>query len=108
MIFIISLALLRGLLAQKEVPYEWFQHALCQGQDFSCYFFTNNWDQGDFRQYYLYNNLLGDGSLLGDYGLLPLLAFSGGLGGVQGGYGRKGHFISNGAAYDPAQAGCKE
>merc|ERR1719345_322612 len=59
----------------------WFQYAMCQGLDFSCFFFTNNWNQGDFGQYYLYDNLLGDGNLLGgDNSLLPILALSGGLG----------------------------
>ena len=66
----------------------WFQYAMCQGLDFSCYFFTKNWNQGDFGQYHLYDNLLGDGNLLGgDNSLLPILALSGGLsGGHHGGY----------------------
>merc|ERR1740137_65942 len=64
----------------------WFQYAMCQGQDFSCFFFTNNWNQGDFGQYYLYENLLGDGNLLGgDNSLLPILALTGGHGGGMGG-----------------------
>merc|ERR1740137_84054 len=64
----------------------WFQYAMCQGQDFSCFFFTDNWNQGDFGQYYLYDNLLGDGNLLGgDNSLLPILALSGGFGGGSGG-----------------------
>jgi len=66
----------------------WFQYAMCQGQDFSCFFFTNNWNQGDFGQYYLYDNLLGDSDFLGgDNSLLPFLALSGGLGGGMGGAG---------------------
>jgi len=66
----------------------WFQYALCQGQvqALPCYFFTNNWNQGDFGQYYLYDNLLGDGAAGGLFGgdnnALALLALSGGLGRV--------------------------
>ena len=58
----------------------WFQYSLCQGKDFLCYFFSDHWSQGDFGQYYLYDNLLADGSGLfgGDNSLLPLLALSGG------------------------------
>merc|ERR1712129_24392 len=78
----------------------WFQYAMCQGLDFSCYFFTKNWNQGDFGQYHLYDNLLGDGNLLGgDNSLLPILALSGGLsgghyGGHYGGY-HGGHHGGN-------------
>jgi len=66
----------------------WFQYALCNGQvqALPCYFFTNNWNQGDFGQYYLYDNLLGDGAAGGLFGgdndALTLLALSGGLGRV--------------------------
>jgi len=60
----------------------WFQYSLCQDKDFSCYFFSNHWSQGDFGQYYLYDNLLSgeDGLFGGDNSLLPLLAMGGGGG----------------------------
>jgi len=65
----------------------WFQYILCQQESIpslACWLFTSGWNQADFGQYYLYDNLLGDddigiAGLDGD--LLPLLAISGGLGG---------------------------
>jgi len=100
-------------LPQYSANTLWFQYAMCQGLHFSCYFFTNNWNQGDFGQYYLYDNLLGDGNLLGgDNSLLPLLALSGGLGGGlfgggQGGYGRTGYLANVATACDPANEDCE-
>merc|ERR1711942_329159 len=36
----------------------WFQYLLCQEQKITCYFFTQGWNQGDYGQYYLYQNAL--------------------------------------------------
>merc|ERR1719228_3146525 len=68
----------------------WFQYTLCQQESIpslACWLFTSNWNQGDFGQYYLYDNLLGDDALAGLDGdnVLPLLLLGGGLGG--GSYG---------------------
>merc|ERR1719369_1937892 len=62
----------------------WFQYILCQQESIpslTCWLFTSGWNQADFGQYYLYDNLLGDddvgfGGLDGD--LLPLLLLGGG------------------------------
>merc|ERR1719228_1177446 len=65
----------------------WFQYLLCQQESIpslACWLFTSGWNQADFGQYYLYDNLLGEdgaGGLGLDGDLLPLLALSGGLGG---------------------------
>merc|ERR1719318_639403 len=69
----------------------WFQYTLCQQQDLACWLFTSNWNQGDFGQYYLFDNLLGDDGLDGD-NVLPLLLLGGGkYGGIGGGvYGGDG------------------
>merc|ERR1719147_176823 len=48
---------------------------------FACYFFTQGWNQGDFGQYYLYDNLLDSSSGLTDNTLLTLAVVGGGLGG---------------------------
>merc|ERR1712002_1388787 len=63
----------------------WFQYILCQQESIpslACWLFTSGWNQAEFGQYYLYDNLLNseDGGLL-DGDLLPILAFTGGLGG---------------------------
>jgi len=58
----------------------WFQYLLCKDMSFACYFFTQGWNQGDFGQYYLYDNLL-DSSGLTDDTLLTLAVVGGGLGG---------------------------
>jgi len=71
----------------------WFQYLLCQQESIpslACWLFTSNWNQADFGQYYLYDELLdeedGIGPVLGlDGDILPLLVLSGGLGG--GAYG---------------------
>merc|ERR1712098_688055 len=47
---------------------------------FACYFFTQGWNQGDFGQYYLYDNLLDSSTGITDDTLLTL-AVVGGLGG---------------------------
>merc|ERR550519_687485 len=36
----------------------WFQYLLCHEQKISCYFFTQGWNEKEFGQYYLYENLL--------------------------------------------------
>merc|ERR1712212_359413 len=55
----------------------WFQYHLCQDQPIYCYFFTDQWRQGDFGNYYLYDNLL-KGVDFQDNSLLPLALLSGG------------------------------
>merc|ERR1711872_687302 len=59
----------------------WFQYLLCKDMSFACYFFTQGWNQGDFGQYYLYDNLLDSSSGLTDDTLLTLAVVGGGLGG---------------------------
>merc|ERR1711881_150715 len=59
----------------------WFQYLLCKDMSFACYFFTQGWNQGDFGQYYLYDNLLDSSSGLTDDALLTLAVEGGGLGG---------------------------
>merc|ERR1712240_749212 len=59
----------------------WFQYLLCKDMSFACYFFTQGWSQGDFGQYYLYDNLLDSSSGLTDDALLTLAVVGGGLGG---------------------------
>jgi len=58
----------------------WFQYLLCKDMSFACYFFTQGWNQGDFGQYYLYDNLLDSSTGITDDTLLTL-AVVGGLGG---------------------------
>merc|ERR1712179_588834 len=36
----------------------WFQYLLCHEQKISCYFFTQGWNEKEFSQYYLYENVL--------------------------------------------------
>merc|ERR1719290_332597 len=84
----------------------WFQYLLCQQESIpslACWLFTSGWNQADFGQYYLYDNLLGEdgaGGLGLDGDLLPLLALSGGLGGGSygGGYAHGGHAYGGGHA----------
>merc|ERR1711942_646766 len=59
----------------------WFQYLLCKDMSFACYFFTQGWNQGDFGQYYLYDNLLDSSAGLTDNTLLTLAVVGGGLGG---------------------------
>merc|ERR1719312_676747 len=59
----------------------WFQYLLCKDMSIACYFFTHGWNQGDFGQYYLYDNLLDSSSGLTDNTLLTLAVVGGGLGG---------------------------
>merc|ERR1712142_1264293 len=70
----------------------WFQYFLCKDQQIYCYFFTQGWNQYEYGQYYLYENLLDDqnGIFAGstDSSNLATLALLGGLGGGShyGGY----------------------
>merc|ERR1719260_384111 len=64
----------------------WFQYLLCHEQKISCYFFTQGWNEKEFGQYYLYENVfdtdfdkLGHASSGTDD--LLTLALLGGLGG---------------------------
>merc|ERR1712168_755557 len=73
----------------------WFQYILCQQESIpslACWLFTSGWNQAEFGQYYLYDNLLNseDGGLL-DGDLLPILAFTGGLGGGSYAPTHRGH-----------------
>merc|ERR1712083_766474 len=62
----------------------WFQYLLCHEQKITCYFFTDGWNDKQYGQYYLYQNVLDTGfdSLDDDDDLLTLLLLSGG-GGLQ-------------------------
>merc|ERR1712240_332859 len=69
----------------------WFQYFLCKDQQIYCYFFTQGWNQYEYGQYYLYENLLDDttGIFAGSTDSnLATLALLGGLGGgsPHGGY----------------------
>merc|ERR1712240_656056 len=63
----------------------WFQYYLCKDQQIYCYFFTQGWNQYEYGQYYLYENLLDDtNGIFGgstDSTNLATLALLGGLGG---------------------------
>merc|ERR1712042_32602 len=63
----------------------WFQYFLCKDIDLYCYFFTQGWTQGQYGQYYLYDNLLDDNTGLfagsADSSNLATIALLGGLGG---------------------------
>merc|ERR1712042_173489 len=84
----------------------WFQYFLCKDIDLYCYFFTQGWTQGQYGQYYLYDNLLDDNTGLfagsTDSSNLATIALLGGLG---GGIGQSsGYYPSYGAhAATPAQ-----
>merc|ERR1712042_432005 len=77
----------------------WFQYFLCKDIDLYCYFFTQGWTQGQYGQYYLYDNLLDDNTGLfagsSDSSNLATIALLGGLG---GGIGQpSGYYPSYGA-----------
>jgi len=63
----------------------WFQYFLCKDIDLYCYFFTQGWTQGQYGQYYLYDNLFDDNTGLfagsSDSSNLATIALLGGLGG---------------------------
>merc|ERR1712240_289455 len=84
----------------------WFQYFLCKDIDLYCYFFTQGWTQGQYGQYYLYDNLLDDNTGLfagsTDSSNLATIALLGGLG---GGIGQSsGYYPSYGAHAAPASA----
>merc|ERR1711872_367123 len=67
----------------------WFQYFLCKDQQIYSYFFTQCWNQYEYGQYYLYENLLDDtnGIFAGSTDSnLATLALLGGLGGGSPGY----------------------
>merc|ERR1712240_75053 len=76
----------------------WFQYFLCKDQQIYCYFFTQGWNQYEYGQYYLYENLLDDtNGIFGgstDSSNLATIALLGGLGGG-----------SNHGGYYPSQSG---
>merc|ERR1712142_1115297 len=83
----------------------WFQYFLCKDIDLYCYFFTQGWTQGQYGQYYLYDNLLDDNTGLfagsTDSSNLATIALLGGLG---GGIGQpSGYYPSYGAHAASAQ-----
>merc|ERR1712002_815818 len=83
----------------------WFQYFLCKDIDLYCYFFTQGWTQGQYGQYYLYDNLLDDNTGLfagsTNSSNLATIALLGGLG---GGIGQpSGYYPSYGAHAASAQ-----
>jgi len=93
----------------------WFQYILCQQESIpslACWLFTSGWNQAEFGQYYLYDNLLNseDGGFL-DGDLLPILALSGGLGGGSYAPAHGGHPVYRRSACDDGKEmtddGCK-
>merc|ERR1711942_221291 len=74
----------------------WFQYLLCKDMSFACYFFTQGWNQGDFGQYYLYDNLLDSSTGITDDTLLTLAV----VGGLGGGY-RPHYAPAHGHYYPP-------
>merc|ERR1712240_901288 len=85
----------------------WFQYFLCKDQQIYCYFFTQGWNQYEYGQYYLYENLLDDqnGIFAGssDSSNLATLALLGGLG---GGSPHSGYYPSP-SGYSQVSAGRK-
>merc|ERR1711872_896748 len=85
----------------------WFQYFLCKDQQIYCYFFTQGWNQYEYGQYYLYENLLDDqnGIFAGssDSSNLATLALLGGLG---GGSPPSGYYPSH-SGYSQVSAGRK-
>jgi len=85
----------------------WFQYFLCKDQQIYCYFFTQGWNQYEYGQYYLYENLLDDtNGIFGgssDSSNLATLALLGGLG---GGSPHSGYYPSP-SGYSQASVGRK-
>jgi len=76
----------------------WFQYFLCKDIDLYCYFFTQGWTQGQYGQYYLYDNLLDDTTGLFAGSTDSNLATIALLGGLGGGIGQpSGYYPSYGA-----------
>jgi len=101
----------------------WFQYFLCKDQQIYCYFFTQGWNQYEYGQYYLYENLLDDttGIFAGATDSnLATLALLGGLGGSPGYYpspsgysqpashGRKRRESGENSDCGPNDANCKD
>merc|ERR1712240_957575 len=84
----------------------WFQYFLCKDQQIYCYFFTQGWNQYEYGQYYLYENLLDDttGIFAGatDSNLATLAL----LGGLGGGSPHSGYYPSP-SGYSQVSAGRK-
>merc|ERR1711872_343642 len=84
----------------------WFQYFLCKDQQIYCYFFTQGWNQYEYGQYYLYENLLDDtnGIFAGatDSNLATLAL----LGGLGGGSPNSGYYPSP-SGYSQVSAGRK-
>jgi len=86
----------------------WFQYFLCKDIDLYCYFFTQGWTQGQYGQYYLYDNLLDDTTGLFAGATDSNLATIALLGGLGGGIGQpSGYYPSYGAHSAPAAQGRK-
>jgi len=86
----------------------WFQYFLCKDIDLYCYFFTQGWTQGQYGQYYLYDNLLDDTTGLFAGSTDSNLATIALLGGLGGGIGQPtGYYPSYGAHPAPAVQGRK-
>merc|ERR1719516_639437 len=85
----------------------WFQYFLCKDQQIYCYFFTQGWNQYEYGQYYLYENLLDDQNAIfagsSDSSNLATLALLGGLG---GGSPHSGYYPSP-SGYSQVSAGRK-
>jgi len=76
----------------------WFQYFLCKDIDLYCYFFTQGWTQGQYGQYYLYDNLLDDTTGLFAGATDSNLATIALLGGLGGGIGQpSGYYPTYGA-----------
>merc|ERR1712168_1594390 len=94
----------------------WVQYILCQQESIpslACWLFTSGWNQAEFGQYYLYDNLLNSeegGFLDGD--LLPILALGGGLNLGGGSYApahaHSGHPVYRRSACKKGDEGCVE
>merc|ERR1712142_179238 len=82
----------------------WFQYFLCKDIDLYCYFFTQGWTQGQYGQYYLYDNLLDDNTGLfagsSDSSNIATIALLGGLG---GGYSHPTGYYPTYGAQAPTQ-----
>merc|ERR1711979_46243 len=81
----------------------WFQYFLCKDIDLYCYFFTQGWTQGQYGQYYLYDNLLDDTTGLFAGATDSNLATIALLGGLGGGYSQPAGYYPAYGAPAPAQ-----
>merc|ERR1712142_1067539 len=85
----------------------WFQYFLCKDQQIYCHFFTQGWNQYEYGQYYLYENLLDDtngifGGATGSSDLATVAL----LGGLGGGSHHGGYYPSpSGYSHAPAAQG---